>query len=80
MYGNPVYRKKRDVFFMVANDNCVSLGFFNGSFMRDAHGKLEGTGNRIRYITMESLEDIDSNQFCSWVREALALDDMSTQK
>ncbi len=74
--GNPVYRKNRDVFFMVANDNCVSLGFFNGRLMRDPDGKLEGTGNRIRYITMRSLEDIVPTKFCSWLREALILDDV----
>ena len=72
-WGNPTYEKKGMVCYLSANKGYVSLGFFNGAGLSNYKGRIEGTGKRMRHIKVRGLEDLRSEQYVSWVREAVAL-------
>ena len=73
-WGNPVYEKVGKVCLLVAGRAYVSLGFFNGASLTDPEGLIEGTGKKMRHIKVRNLEDIWSDRFTSWIREAIDLD------
>jgi len=72
-WGNPTFEKNGKVCYLSANTGYISLGFFNGANLSDPEGKIEGTGKKMRHIKVRSLGDIKPEQYASWVREAVAL-------
>ena len=72
-WGNPTYEKQGRVCYLATTKNYVSLGFFNGAGLTDPHGRIEGTGKKMRHVKVRALSDIDQQRFASWVREAVAL-------
>ena len=72
--GNPFYEKSSRVFYLAATDSYVNLGFFNGAALADPESRIEGTGKRMRHVKVRALEDIDADQFSTWIEQALALD------
>jgi hypothetical protein len=72
-WGNPTYDKNGKVCYLSATKGYVSLGFFNGASLTDPEGRVEGTGKKMRHIKVRSLADIQPEQYASWVREAVAL-------
>ena len=76
-WGNPVYERTGKVFYLSATDSYATLGFFNGASLTDPNGRIEGTGKKMRHVKVKAMEDIDFQQLDSWVREAVALDDVA---
>ena len=74
-WSNPIYEKRGKVLYLAATERYVSLGFFNGVHLSDPDGRIEGTGKKMRHVKVKALEDIDVEQFESWVGEAAALDE-----
>ncbi len=72
-WGNPTYEKQGRVCYLAATKGYVSLGFFNGAGLTDPHGRIEGTGKKMRHVKVRALSDIDQQRFSAWVREAVAL-------
>ena len=72
-WGNPCYERGGRVCYLAATDKYVSLGFFKGTRLSDPAGRIEGTGKKMRHVKVRSLEDIETDQFMAWVREAVAL-------
>ena len=72
-WGNPVYEKGGRVCYLAATGAYVSLGFFNGASLHDSQGRMEGTGKKMRHVKVRTVDDILDEQFATWVREAVAL-------
>ena len=72
-WGNPTYEKQGKVCYLAATKGYVSLGFFNRTGLTDPHGRIEGTGKKMRHVKIRALSDIDQKRFAAWVREAVAL-------
>ncbi len=58
--------------YLAATQSYVTLGFFNGAGLTDRHGRIEGTGKKMRHVKVRALSDIDQQQFAAWIREAMA--------
>ena len=72
-WGNPTYERAGKVCYLAVGKAYVSLGFFNGAALTDPEGLIEGTGRKMRHIKVRRVEDIRSEQFTTWVREAISL-------
>lgn len=72
-WGNPVYEKKEKVCYLAATRAYVSLGFFSGAGLSDPDQLIEGTGKKMRHVKVRHVDDIHSQQFTAWVKEAVAL-------
>ena len=65
-------QKASDVILsIVAYPRWVTLFFFNGVSLRDPSSILEGTGNRIRSIRLQSPNDLDRQDIQQLISEAL---------
>ena len=74
-WGNPVYEKKERVCYLAATKAYVNLGFFNGASLIDQENRIEGTGEKMRHVKVRSIGDIQPDQYASWLREAVALNE-----
>ena len=74
-WGNPTYEKKGRVCYIAVAGAYLNFGFFKGVHLSDPTGRIEGTGKEMRHIKVKSLDDILPEQFSSWVREAVALNE-----
>ena len=74
-WGNPVYEKKGRVCYIAASGGYLNFGFFKGAHLTDPTGRIEGTGKDMQHIKIKSLDDILPDQFSSWVREAVVLNE-----
>ena len=73
-WGNPVFVKRGDVFYLSATDSYVQFGVFKGALVEGQMENVDDKGKGVRYVKVRALEDIDSEQFQSWIRDALVLD------
>ena len=73
-WGNPVFVKRGDVFYLSATDSYVQFGVFKGVLVEGQMENVDGMGKDVRHVKVRALEDINSEQFESWIRDALALD------
>ncbi|HEY5838849.1 MAG TPA: DUF1801 domain-containing protein [Pyrinomonadaceae bacterium] len=48
----------------------VNLGFNDGATLNDGKGILQGKGNRIRHITIKTIEDLSKPEIRSYIRRA----------
>jgi hypothetical protein len=48
----------------------VNVGFFNGAWLRDPAGLLEGTGKRMRHVKLKPGFDIDSSSLTALIHAA----------
>ncbi|MFQ5873009.1 MAG: DUF1801 domain-containing protein [Dehalococcoidia bacterium] len=75
-WGNPCYEKKGRVCYLATvSDKYVNLGFWTGADLTDPQGLIEGTGAKMRHVKVRSMDDIPRDQFASWIREAIALNE-----
>ena len=51
----------------------VNLGFNQGAFLKDSEGVLQGTGKRIRHISLKTKEDLNRPEIREFLKRALAL-------
>jgi hypothetical protein len=58
------------IFHIAVYSKHVNLGFNDGAKLDDPKGILQGTGNRIRHITMRTPEDIARPEIRSYIRRA----------
>ena len=74
-WGNPTYEKKGRVCYIADMGGYMNFGFFKGANLTDPTGRIEGTGKDMRHIKVKSLDDILLEQFSTWIREAVALNE-----
>ena len=63
--------KLRDgIFHIAVYSKHVNLGFNEGATLADPKNILQGNGNQIRHITIESVEDIKRPELRAYIRRA----------
>ena len=70
-------RLRDGIFHIAVYSNHVNLGFNDGASLDDPKGILQGAGNRIRHITIETPDDLKRPELRAYIRRARkrALDD-----
>jgi hypothetical protein len=72
-WAQPVYEQEGPFAYIRAFERTVDFGFWRGIDLSDPKGLLEGTGDRMRHVKIQSAGDVDKAQFAAWVREAVRL-------
>jgi hypothetical protein len=73
-YG-PTGRLKDDVCHIAVYAKHVNLGFNHGAHLEDPRGILQGTGTRIRHVTIKTPADITQPVIRQYIRTARKLSD-----
>ena len=78
-YDVPVGRRTRYFAWIWLQPEHVHLGFQNGVLMEDADGLLQGAGitKQVRWLTLNSLDEIDEAAFAAFVLESVRVAVMS---
>jgi len=63
-------RLRDGIFHIAVYSQHVNLGFNDGATLDDPKGILQGTGNRIRHITIKTTEDIKRPEIRAYIRRA----------
>jgi len=63
-------RLKDGIFHIAVYSQHVNLGFNDGATLDDPKGILQGSGNRIRHITIKTPEDIKRPELRAYIRRA----------
>jgi hypothetical protein len=64
-------RLRDGIFHIAVYSKHVNLGFNDGATLDDPKGILQGSGNRIRHITIKTPEDIKRPELRAYIRRAL---------
>ncbi len=62
--------KKGPVAYVYSDTGYVQFGFFNGAFLKDPKGLLEGKGAYVRHTKVRSPSDIDPRAFAALLKQA----------
>jgi hypothetical protein len=78
-YDVPVGRRTRFFAWVWLQPEHVHLGFQNGVLMDDPKGVLQGAGvtKQVRWLTLDSIDEIREAEFIVLVREAARIGTMS---
>ena len=63
-------RLRDGIFHIAVYSKHVNLGFNDGATLDDPKGLLQGSGNRIRHITIRTLDDLKRLHLRSYIRRA----------
>jgi len=63
-------RLKDGIFHIAVYSKAVNLGFNDGATLDDPKGILLGKGNRIRHLTIKTLEDLKRPELRAYIRRA----------
>ena len=63
-------RLRDGIFHIAVYSNHVNLGFNDGASLDDPKGILQGAGNRIRHITIETPDDLKRPELRAYIRRA----------
>ena len=63
-------RLRDGIFHIAVYSKHVNLGFNDGATLADPKGILEGTGNRIRHLTIKTPDDLARPEIRSYIRRA----------
>lgn len=69
-WGVPTFEKTDPFCFYMVGKHHVTLGFHNGTSLKDPKGLLEGTGKNIRHVKLRTVEDLKQQGLLALVREA----------
>jgi hypothetical protein len=68
----PTERTGEVIFSVAVYPRWVSLFFFQGKGLPDPERRLQGTGNQVRHIRIDSLDLFDDPAVCALMEEAVA--------
>ncbi len=63
-------RLRDGVFHIAVYSKHVNLGFNDGATLADPKGILEGTGNRIRHLTIKTADDLRRPEIRGYIKRA----------
>jgi hypothetical protein len=72
-WAQPVYEINGPFCYLKAFKDSVNFGFWRGVDLHDPKGLLRGTGEKMRNVKIENLEDMDEGMFADFVRQAVQL-------
>ena len=64
-------RLKDGIFHIAVYSKAVNLGFNDGATLADPKGILQGSGNRIRHITIRTIADLSRPEIRAYIRRAI---------
>ena len=70
-WSSPVYSKGREICYLTATEEYVTLGFFDGTILTDRKEKFGRVDRKARHVKFGSVEDIDVGKVTHWVRAAI---------
>ena len=72
-WAQPVFELNRPFCYMKAFKNSVNFGFWRGVDLDDPQGRLQGTGEKMRHVKLQGVDDIDDQVFSAYVKQAVQL-------
>lgn len=72
-WAQPVYESNGPFCYIKAFKSAVNFGFWRGVDLDDPHGRLEGSGQKMRHVKIEELAQIDEKAFTAFVTQAVRL-------
>jgi hypothetical protein len=72
-WAQPVYEVNGPFAYIKAFKNAVNFGFWRGIELRDPKGLLQGSGDKMRHVKLQTLADIDPEAFAAYVEQAIKL-------
>ena len=72
-WAQPVYEINGPFCYMKAFINSVNFGFWRGIDIDDPKGLLQGSGDKMRHVKLEGVDDVDEETFASFVSQAVKL-------
>lgn len=72
-WAQAVYEVNGPFCYIKAFKNSVNFGFWRGVDIDDYRGLLLGTGEKMRHVKLEGMEDIDEEAFAAYVKQAVQL-------
>lgn len=74
-WSQPVYAQNGPMIWMRAYKSYVNLGFWRGAEMQDRHQLLQGDGEKMRHIKLETLKDIKKGALGDYIKQAVKLNE-----
>jgi hypothetical protein len=72
-WAQPVYESNGPFCYIKAFKKHVNFGFWRGAELSDAGGVLQGTGEKMRHVSLTNVEEIQTQVLRDLVREAVEL-------
>ena len=72
-WAQPVYEINGPFCYMKAFKNSMNFGFWRGIDIDDPKGLLQGSGDKMRHVKLEGVDDVDEETFASFVSQAVKL-------
>jgi hypothetical protein len=73
-WAQPVFWNDNGPFcYIKAHKNHVNIGFWRGVQMKDPKGLLEGSGEKMRHIKINTKQDIDNKAITDFVKQGVKL-------
>jgi hypothetical protein len=71
-YGVGPKKMSEGYTYILPHAKWVNLGFYQGAFLPDPAGLVEGTGARMRHVKIRSIEGAERAEVTSLIEQALA--------
>jgi hypothetical protein len=71
-YGVGPKKMSQGYAYIMPHKNWVNLGFYQGAFLPDPTGIMEGTGKKLRHVKVRSVEDAERPALRTLLEQALA--------
>src|SRR5919108_2408633 len=65
---------KQPVCYLKAGSKHVTFGFWHGASIDDPSGRLETSGEVMAHVKLRNEDDIDTNLFASWLKQARTIE------
>lgn len=75
-WAQPVYELGGPFCYFKAFKSSLNFGFWRGVDLDDPNGLLEGSGDKMRHVKLTSIEDVNTDAFAAFVRQAIALNQL----
>jgi hypothetical protein len=72
-WAQPVYESNGPFAYIKAFKSSVNFGFWRGVDLNDPKGVLQGSGEKMRHVSLKSPEDIDEKLFADFIQQAIDL-------
>lgn len=72
-WAQAVYEQNGPFCYIKAFKNSVNFGFWRGVDIDDPQGLLQGSGEKMRHVKLIGLDDVDTEAFDAFVKQAVRL-------
>lgn len=72
-WAQPVYEINGPFCYMKAFKTSVNFGFWRGIELDDPLGLLQGSGDKMRHVKLQGVEDVNEPAFAAFVKQAAQL-------